>query len=287
MPDMTGLQLIEKLRYEQPGIQSIVVSAYSDFEMAREAIRLAAVYYILKPFSEEEFQKAVCLIKKKLNKPLATLEIDEKYPAFPDLEGKNRHCYLLLADTPERLPTKENHENNSAKPNPERIYWQPIRIGEWFGILTDFIPEKLPEGCGASISFPDFTDADRMLQMAKASLNGAFHFANPGLRETQVCAADLQLYLYEHLSEDISLGRLANHFFITETYLCDLFKKQTGETVLGFLRKLRINRSKKMLKESRLPLSEIALQCGYKDYSYFGKHFKAEVGTTPELFRNG
>ena len=287
MPDMTGLQLIEKLRCELPKIQSFVVSAYSDFEMAREAIRLAAVYYILKPFSEREFLRALSLMKRKLNKPLVTLEIDEKYPVFPEPEGKSRHCYLLLANTPERLPIKEDSEPEVVKTNMARVYWQPIRLGEWFGVLTNFLPEKLPKGCGASTTFPDFSDADRMLRMAKASLDGAFHFANPGLREAQTCAADIQLFLYEHLTEDISLGRLAHHFFITETYLCDLFKKQTGETVLGFLRRLRINRSKKLLKESRLPLGEIALQCGYKDYSYFGKHFKAEVKMTPELFRNG
>ncbi len=286
MPDMTGLQLIEKLRGEQPQIQCIVVSAYSDFEMAREAIRLATVYYLLKPFSAEEFHKAVELIKKKLNQSLPTLEIDEMNPVFPEQEGKGRNCYLLLADSPLELPAKNNHGYTPTKAGTDRDYWQPIRLGKRFGILTNTLPGKLSKGCGASKGFPDFSDADRMYRMAKASLNGAFRFANSRLRESQISAAEIQLYLYEHLKEDISLGRLAHHFFITETYLCDLFKKQTGETVLGFLRRLRISRSKKLLKESRLSLSEIAELCGYGNYSYFGKHFKAETGMSPELYRN-
>ena len=55
MPDMSGLEMLEKVR--EYGIQSkvIVLSAYSEFEYARQAIRLGVTEYLLKPVSVDEF----------------------------------------------------------------------------------------------------------------------------------------------------------------------------------------------------------------------------------------
>lgn len=287
MPDITGLQLIERLRAWQPQIECIVVSAYSDFELAREAIRLAAVYYVLKPLSAEEVQEAARLMRQNLDRQEggagwdrqqeeAILQIDKENPSFPSIDGKGHSCYLLLADSLSMLPVQENKKG----------CWILLQTGGCFGVLTDRLPASIPEGCGVSIAFPDTSQADQMLQTAAASLEGGFRFAKPeDYGKSQVSVADIQLYLYEHLEENISLGQLAKQFYITETYLCDIFKKQTGETIVSFLRKLRIHRSKKLLVSSTLSLSEIAARCGYKDYSYFGKHFKADVGMSPDLYR--
>ena len=67
IPDMTGIELLEKIRKIRPQTEFFVVSAYSDFEMAREAIRLAALDYVLKPLSEEEFLKAAGCMRNKLD----------------------------------------------------------------------------------------------------------------------------------------------------------------------------------------------------------------------------
>ncbi len=287
MPDLTGLQLIERLRNWQPQIECIVVSAYSDFELAREAIRLAAVYYVLKPLSAEEVEEAARLMRQNLDRQdhgigqdgqqeNTILQIDIANPVLPSIDGKGRSCYLLLADSLSKLPAQETKKG----------YWLLLQVEEYFGILTDRLPADLPDGCGVSIAFPDTSEAALMLQTATASLEGGFRFAqSEDYGKSQVSVADIQFYLYTHLDENISLGQLAKYFYITETYLCDIFKKQTGETIVSFLRRLRIYRSKKLLVASTLSLSEIAARCGYKDYSYFGKHFKADVGMSPDLYR--
>lgn len=118
MPDMTGLQLIEELRVSMPDIPCMVVSAYSDFDMAREAIRLDAVYYALKPFSKEEMGEAVSMMREKLRRngksekeELVPLVIEEEAPVFPLFEGKGRKCYLLLAEELGSLPEQERQED--------------------------------------------------------------------------------------------------------------------------------------------------------------------------------
>lgn len=101
----------------------------------------------------------------------------------------------------------------------------------------------------------------------------------------QLSVAEVQLYLIENMRSEITLKDLAAHFFVTETYLCDRFKKQTGESIMSFLRRIRMHHAQILLMTSRLSLREVAFQCGYSDYSYFGRQFKAEVGVTPDLFR--
>lgn len=282
MPDMSGIQLIRKLRETLPDIACAIVSAYSDFEVARDAIRLAAIHYILKPLSADDVRETAVLLRKKLvtsirpkdNIP-STVMIDEEIPVFPAHKGKANSCFLLLSDTPIYLP---NQANTS--------YYQPIQIGALYGVLTDQYPDQLPPDTGISITAPDFSDALQMIRTATASLNGGFIFATSSYYgKSQLSAADIQLYLAEHMAEEITLKNLASHFFLTETYLCDLFKKQTNETILGFLRRIRIHQAKRLLEKSTLTLREIAFQCGYGDYSYFGRHFKQEVGITPDLYR--
>ena len=49
MPDMTGLELIRRVRKELPRVKAVIISGYSEFEYAREAIELKVENYILKP----------------------------------------------------------------------------------------------------------------------------------------------------------------------------------------------------------------------------------------------
>lgn len=54
MPEMSGLELLERLRSRDPELPVILLSGYTDFENARRAMRLGAVDYLLKPIDREE-----------------------------------------------------------------------------------------------------------------------------------------------------------------------------------------------------------------------------------------
>ncbi|NOU98255.1 response regulator [Paenibacillus sp. LMG 31456] len=55
MPFMDGLQLIAEARPVQPDLRTIILSAYGEFEFAKEAIRLQVTHYLLKPVETDEF----------------------------------------------------------------------------------------------------------------------------------------------------------------------------------------------------------------------------------------
>ena len=54
MPQMDGLETAEQIRKIYPDVQIVIVSAYSDFEYAKQAMKLGISEYLLKPYLDSE-----------------------------------------------------------------------------------------------------------------------------------------------------------------------------------------------------------------------------------------
>ena len=79
MPKMDGLELAEQLMSRFPGIKIIFLTAYDEFEYARQAVRLGASDYLLKPFGEGELEASVQkLLHLHPNTPASSKELEEK-----------------------------------------------------------------------------------------------------------------------------------------------------------------------------------------------------------------
>ena len=70
-------------------------------------------------------------------------------------------------------------------------------------------------------------------------------------------------------------------------YFIKQFKKEYGLTPTNYRLKLLIDKSKILLKETDLKISEVAKYCGFDDTFYFSKTFKKLVGVSPEKYRKG
>lgn len=71
MPFMDGLTMLKKLKGIIPDIKSVIFSGYDEFDYAKEAIRLEAEEYILKPIDSDELQEVFKRIKVRLDEELA------------------------------------------------------------------------------------------------------------------------------------------------------------------------------------------------------------------------
>ena len=92
-------------------------------------------------------------------------------------------------------------------------------------------------------------------------------------------------YIRSHLRDDVSLEELAMMAFLSPAYFCRQFRKQTGMTVTGFRRKLRINEAKRLLAGTDRTVQEIAENVGYDDTRYFSHVFTGMEGVTPTQYR--
>ena len=68
MPDMSGLEMLQEIRAQGNSVKTVVLSAYSEFEYARQAMRLGVTEYLLKPVSVDEFSRAMDAMKTKIQK---------------------------------------------------------------------------------------------------------------------------------------------------------------------------------------------------------------------------
>ena len=90
-------------------------------------------------------------------------------------------------------------------------------------------------------------------------------------------------YINNHLHEKITLDLLEQKFFVNKYYLCHIFKKNTGFTVMEYVTYKRIMKAKELLA-LHTPVIETCHAVGFNDYSNFYKVFKRLVGTSPREF---
>ena len=86
--------------------------------------------------------------------------------------------------------------------------------------------------------------------------------------------------------ENITIKDIADEVFLTPTYICLLFKQETGMTINEYLTQTRIEVSKELIADKSNKLTDIAYLVGYADSSYFTKQFKKNTGFTPKEYRN-
>jgi AraC-like DNA-binding protein len=88
------------------------------------------------------------------------------------------------------------------------------------------------------------------------------------------------------LSEpELSVKSLAQALSCSADYLSHLFHLETGETLVGYINRQRIDYARHLLEHSSLNISEVAYACGYADPGYFARLFRRETGHTPRQFR--
>lgn len=97
--------------------------------------------------------------------------------------------------------------------------------------------------------------------------------------------AAVQLHLQKHLAEELDLLSLAQRFFMSPRTLIRRFKQATGDTPMAFLQKLRVEKAKKMLETSLLPVEDVMQRVGYQDISSFRKLFMQYTSLTPKSYR--
>lgn len=83
-----------------------------------------------------------------------------------------------------------------------------------------------------------------------------------------------------------SISKIAERFQISPSHMTRDFMNEVGITPIKYLTKVRIQQAKKLLQDTNMTVSEIALECGYAQTNYFCKIFKSIVGQTPLQYRN-
>jgi two-component system response regulator YesN len=103
--------------------------------------------------------------------------------------------------------------------------------------------------------------------------------------EEKTTFTSIMKYINACYTENLSLSDLAGKFYLHNTYLSDLIKKNLGITFSEYLTDLRLKKACSLLATTSHPISEISAMSGYRDYSYFSKVFRERFSMTPAQYR--
>lgn len=92
-------------------------------------------------------------------------------------------------------------------------------------------------------------------------------------------------YIYQNYDKKITLDNLSQVVNINKNKCCALFKKYAETTPIDFINYYRLEKACKLLKESEESISNIALDTGFNEQSYFNRLFLKRYKITPKEFR--
>jgi AraC-like DNA-binding protein len=92
-------------------------------------------------------------------------------------------------------------------------------------------------------------------------------------------------YIEEHLSEDIDIREMCNRLNVSRTRLYEIFSDNCKTGVGNYIRNVRLERAKQLLKGTDMSIADIADAVGFSDYNYFSRVYKAHFGKSPKTYR--
>ncbi|KOY16372.1 helix-turn-helix domain-containing protein [Paenibacillus xylanivorans] len=92
-------------------------------------------------------------------------------------------------------------------------------------------------------------------------------------------------YVNQEFREKLQLQELAQKFHMNANYLGQAFKQQTGKAFREYLNDKRIEEAKRLLRQSRFSIADVAVNSGYPNADYFVSQFKRMTGMAPSAYR--
>ena len=92
-------------------------------------------------------------------------------------------------------------------------------------------------------------------------------------------------YLRQRCAEKLSLQELSRSCFYNPSYFSRRFKECYGITVTDFIARSRLEKAKRLLEDTAMPVEDVARECGFGSKNAFYKIFKEQLGMTPKEYR--
>ena len=96
----------------------------------------------------------------------------------------------------------------------------------------------------------------------------------------------IRKYVEENYRKAITLGETARKFYLSAGRFSHFFKREVGISFMNYVNLYRVMKAEEMLKETELPVSEIAFLNGFGSISQFNRVFRSATGRKPRDVRS-
>ncbi len=93
-------------------------------------------------------------------------------------------------------------------------------------------------------------------------------------------------YIHGNFADDLTMDDISRSVNASSSVCLRCFRQMLGTTPIQYLKNYRLEKAAHLLKTTRLPIKDVALDCGFNDMSYFTKAFREKTGTTPKEYRS-
>ena len=139
-------------------------------------------------------------------------------------------------------------------------------------------PNKLDESIKV---FYELQSMDSLTQVIDLIIKGK----ELACMEEKAFLKNVKDYIADHLNDALTVEQIASAFHVSYYYLCHLFKKLTNKTINQFRTEKLLEKAIRILLETDSKISDIAVICGFDNFSYFSEVFIKYVGISPSEFR--
>jgi two-component system response regulator YesN len=92
-------------------------------------------------------------------------------------------------------------------------------------------------------------------------------------------------YIAQNLEQELTNEKIAAQVYLNPVYLNRIFKKETGLTMSDYIQKERIEKARKLLEKTEMPVGVVAMHVGYSNFSHFSRMFRRQTGLSPQNYR--
>lgn len=314
MPVMGGLELCRQIR--EGGYASCVILAgpQNDFYCAREGMRLGAVDYIEKPYSEEKLTEALFFAGRSRLAPEEDTGIRfyRKLLENPNQTDTAAIARELCAAAKKGCLNPEAELRGRAKDILEQI-WQKMEADAlWIRFLdpVDILDES-KRSCGKlreREDSPGDFGVSESLKAMEGCVGTQIHRMESEGEEIRRFAEQVitefleRIRRYELATPDPLVNRIAGiveqnasmeniqdyleqQLDLSRDYMGKRFRRRTGVTISDYCMRMRMEKAKGMLRGTNKKVYEISGELGYATVDYFTKLFKNYTGCTPAGYR--
>jgi len=298
MPQMDGLELLERIHARWPEVKVVIISGYNDFKYAQKALKYGATDYLLKPLKKEELISSI--VK-------AASSWYNGAQAYSSLMYSQEKWDMSLIRLESELFDQVEMGNTEGARSAGLALLEAFRnkvdgdVLRMIPYITDSLlalNKRIAtfETLSAFIE-PKYNELIRMLVPHRP----VEEIRESVLRFIADCAEAVRLFreqscpdviyrcdeiIRQQFHRDISLGELAQTVGVSVTYLSKLFNRKYGMNYREYLNEIRIEQAKALLEVPHMKVMEIARRVGYSNANYFTRIFKRLTGLSPQEYRD-
>ncbi len=299
MPGMDGIELLNELKLKKIDVCSILLSTHSDFEYAKQGIRLGAFDYMTKPLEDdvlsEALERAGTFLEEKNQKKIREEEehrlIEESLRLYYPKNREEHMAELILSGRVTVLGEAESVFEELTRLM-DRDLFKTAKLAEIMMLkLNEAVMQAFPwlhkvEEAAFCSELQAADNPGRLKKEFAGYIRGLVKIIRKyELHQSESIIRKTCQYIMEHIEEDITLERVALEVHVSKDYLGKQFKHTTEINFNDYVTKMKMEYAKHLLGTGEYKNYEISEKLGYSSADYFCRLFKNYTGYTPLQYR--